>query len=167
MKTFLDLYTQTRIGGMPTNVLVYTALMLACWGYAVGRGGVPERIGATILVVASFLTAAVIDDGRGSFRGVEIGVVVVDILCSLAFVLLALHADRFWCLWIAALQIGGTMGHAVKFVDPGIIPRAYAFTLAIWAYPMLVLLVAGTWRHQRRLARFGVDKSWSGAKAAY
>ena len=26
---------------------------------------------------------------------------------------------------------------------------------------MLFLLVLGTWNHQRRLAKFGVDKSWS------
>ena len=161
MKTFLDLYTQTRIGGMPTNMLAYMTLLLVCWAYALWRGGAPERIGATILAIGSFLTAAAIDGGRGSFRGVEVGVVVIDILCSLAFVALALRADRFWTLWIAALQVGGTAGHAVKFIDPHIVPRAYAFMLAAWAYPMLVLLFMGTWRHRRRLARFGADKSWS------
>lgn len=166
MKTFLDLYTMTRIGGMPPNTLVYTSLLMLCWVYALWRGGTPERIGATILVVGSFLTAAAIDDGRGRFQGVEVGVVVIDILCSLAFVALALRADRFWPLWLAALQVGGTAGHAVKFIDPHIIPRAYAFMLAAWAYPMLVLLFAGTWRHRRRLARFGFDKSWSPATAA-
>ena len=163
MKTFLDLYTQTRIGGMPTNMVVYTSLLLLCWAYALGRGGAPERLGATILAIASFLTAIA---WRGSFRSVEVGVVLIDILCSLAFIALALRADRFWPLWLAALQVGGTAGHAVKLIDPSIIPRAYAFMLAAWAYPMLVLLVAGTWRHQRRLARFGFDKSWSPATAA-
>lgn len=165
MKTFLDLYTMTRIGGMATNVLVYLILLNLCWAYALWRGGTPERIGATILAVGSFLTAAAIDDGRGSFQGVEVDVVVIDILCSLAFVSLALRADRFWPLWLAALQVGGTAGHAVKFIDPHIVPRAYAFMLAAWAYPMLVLLFAGTWRHRRRLARFGFDKSWSPATA--
>ena len=165
MKTFLDIYTQTRIAGMATNVLVYLILLMSCWAYALWRGGTPERIGATILAVGSFLTAAAIGSGRGSFQGVEVGVVLIDILCSLAFVALALRADRFWPLWLAALQVGGTAGHAVKFIDPNIIPRAYAFMLAAWAYPMLVLLFAGTWRHRRRLARFGVDKSWSPATA--
>lgn len=37
----------------------------------------------------------------------------------------------------------------------------YAFALAVWSYPMLFLLVLGTWNHQRRLTRSGVDKSWS------
>lgn len=161
MKTFLDLYTMTRLGGLATNVLVYTSLLILCWAYALWRGGAPERIGATVLAIASFLTAAAIGDARGSFQGVEVGVVLIDILCSLAFVALALRADRFWPLWLAALQVGGTAGHAVKLIDSGVVPRAYAFMLAAWAYPMLVLLVAGTWRHQRRLARFGFDKSWS------
>ena len=69
----------TRIGGMAPNVLVYTEPLNLCWAYALWRGGAPERIGATILVVGSFLTAAAIDDGRGSFQGVEVGVVVIDI----------------------------------------------------------------------------------------
>jgi hypothetical protein len=73
--------------------------------------------------------------------------------------MLALRAERFWTLWIAALQIIGTAGHAVKFVDPEIIQRVYAFILAVWAYPVLLLLVIGTRRHQKRLSRFGSDES--------
>ncbi|MFL6845355.1 MAG: hypothetical protein ACJ8ER_10800 [Allosphingosinicella sp.] len=41
------------------------------------------------------------------------------------------------------------------------IRMAYAFVLAFWTYPMLLMIVLGTWNHQRRLAKFGVDKSWS------
>lgn len=59
------------------------------------------------------------------------------------------------------LHLIGTAGHAVKAVDPHVIPKAYAFILAFWSYPMLLLLVAGTWNHQKRLAKYGVDKSWS------
>jgi hypothetical protein len=42
-----------------------------------------------------------------------------------------------------------------------IIQRVYAFILAVWAYPVLLLLVIGTRRHQKRLSRFGSDESWS------
>ena len=84
---------------------------------------------------------------------------MVDLLCVAAFLALALRADRFWPLWVAALQVVATTAHAVRFVDHDIVGRTYAFMLAIWSYPMILLLIAGTWRHQRRIARFSVDKS--------
>lgn len=161
MKTFLDLYTMTRPAGLPPNLVVYMTLLLLCWVYALRRGGAPERLAATILAIASLATAAAIPGPQQSFRSVETDVVLIDALCALAFIALALRADRFWPLWLAALQIGGTASHAVKFIDFEAVPRAYAFMLAIWSYPMIALIVAGTWRHRRRLQRFGADQSWS------
>jgi hypothetical protein len=74
---------------------------------------------------------------------------------------LALSAERLWPLWVTALQLIGTAGHAAELASPEVIREAYAFVMAFWSYPMLALLAFGTWNHQRRLARFGVDKSWS------
>jgi hypothetical protein len=96
---------------------------------------------------------------------VEIGVFIVDAVCLVAFLVLALRANRFWPLWVAGLQLIGTAGHAVKLADPEIIRRAYQIVLVFWSYPMLLLIVLGTWRHQQRLARFGVDRSWSSSWA--
>jgi hypothetical protein len=161
MSHFLDLYTISRAGWPPINMVFYNALLIACWAYALRRGGTPEKMGATILAIGSFLTMATISDRTVSHRSVEVGVLIVDLLCLAAFLALALRADRFWPLWVAALQMIGTAGHAVKYVDPEIVRRAYALILIIWAYPMIMLLIAGTWRHQRRLAHLGVDKPWS------
>jgi hypothetical protein len=99
------------------------------------------------------------------FGSVEVGVFLVDLAAFLVFLGLALRAERHWPLWVAALQAIGTAGHAAKLVDPAVIPVAYAFVLAFWVYPMLLLIVMGTWQHQRRLAKFGVDKSWSSSSA--
>jgi hypothetical protein len=33
--------------------------------------------------------------------------------------------------------------------------------LAFWIYPQLLVLVLGTWRHQRRAKTIGADRSWS------
>jgi hypothetical protein len=161
MRSLLDFYTMARPGSPPLNVVVYQVLLLACWAYALVRGGTPERIGVTILVAGSYLTMAAASVFHTRFRSVEVGILIVDLLCVAAFLALALRADRFWPLWVAALQIIGTAGHAVKSVDPDIVGRTYAFMLAIWAYPMILLMIAGTWRHRQRLAHRGVDKSWS------
>jgi hypothetical protein len=141
--------------------LIYDVLAFACWLYAMHRGGPPERVGASILLVGSALTYVAVSAPASRFASVEVGVFAVDALALTAFVALALAAERWWPLWIAALQGIGTAAHAAKVVDPTVIPWAYAFALAFWSYPMLLLLAWGTWNYQRRLAKFGVDKSWS------
>lgn len=138
---------------------MYYAILALCCSYAWIKGGAPERIGAAIFALASILTTAVISAGR--FGSLEVGVLAVDSAMLLALLALALRAERFWPLWVIGLHLIGTAGHAVKAVDPHVIPRAYVFALAFWAYPMLILLVVGTWNHQKRLAKYGVDKSWS------
>jgi hypothetical protein len=92
---------------------------------------------------------------------VEVGVFFIDVGCLVAFLGVALRAARYWPLWVTALQVIGIAGHAIKLVDPAGFPWAYAFALAFWSYPMLLLIVLGTFRHQQRLAKFGVDRSWS------
>lgn len=148
------------------NTLVYLGLLFGSCLYAALRGGPPERVGAAILTAGSLLTMAVLSYAALSsldalYRSFEREIFLIDLATLLGFLILALRADRLWPLCIAALQIVGTAGHAVKLVDPEVLPFAYAFALRFWGYPMIALLYLGTWNHQRRLAKFGVDKSWS------
>lgn len=139
----------------------YYVLLVLCWIYALLKGGLPERIGATILAIGSTLTVAALSSLAIRFGTVEIGVFLVDVATLAAFLVLALRAERYWPLWLTALQIIGIGGHALKLAEPGAIREAYAFALAFWSYPMLALIALGTWRHQRRVARNGADPSWS------
>jgi hypothetical protein len=143
------------------NTLVYLALLFGCCLYAGMRGGGPERIGSAILLAGSLLTFAALLLATSLYRSLQVGVLLADVGTLLGFVILALRAERLWPLCITALQVVGTAGHAVKLVDPQVLPYAYAFALRLWGYPMILLLIFGTWNHQRRLAKFGVDKSWS------
>lgn len=147
------------------KLLFFNALLMACCGYALWRGGAPERIGAAIILFGTALTVVAASGSANRFGSVEVGIFVVDVAGSVAFLILALRAERFWPLWMTALQAIETAGHAVKLVDPIVMRWAYAFVLAIWMYPMLVLLAVGTWRHQTRLTRFGEDRSWSNFSA--
>jgi hypothetical protein len=143
------------------NTIVYLGLLFGCALYAFWRGGAPERVGAAILTIGSLLTMAALVSRPGIYRNLELEIFLVDVATFLAFLILAMRADRLWPLCITALQIVGTAGHTVKLVDSQILPYAYAFALRFWGYPMILLIVLGTWNHQRRLARFGVDRSWS------
>lgn len=142
------------------RVEFYYLLLVLCWGYALLKGGAPERIGATTIAIGSILSLAALSSPARSYRSVEIGIFLVDVVCLLVFLVLALRANRYWPLWVTALQAIGTAGHALRLVDPTMIRWGYAFALAFWSYPMLALIALGTWRHQRR-ARLGVDRSWS------
>lgn len=140
---------------------LYYIILAVCCLYTAWQGGRPEKIGAAIFVTASILSTAALSGPSARFLSVEIGVFAVDIAMLFALFALALFAERLWPLWVTGLQLVGAAGHAVKIVDPEVIPRAYAFVMAFWSYPMLFLLVLGTWKHQQRLKRSGVDKSWS------
>ncbi len=143
----------------------YLTILFTCWAYALFKGGTPERIGASTIGLGSILSLVAASSPGVRFGSVEVGVFVVDVAAFAVFLGLALRAERHWPLWVAALQAIGTAGHAARLVAPEAIPLAYAFVLAFWVYPMLLLIVMGTWQHQRRLARFGVDKSWSSSSS--
>ena len=145
---------------MVTN-LIFDFVLLVCCGYALWRGGAPERSGAVIFLIAVVLTRIAISEAASRFSSVELGILIVDLAVLAALLFLALRAERYWPIWLTALHIVGTAGHIVKLADPDTIRRAYAFALAFWSYPQLFLLAIGTYRHQQRLARNGADPSWS------
>ena len=95
------------------------------------------------------------------WRSVEFGVFIVDVLVFVAFIVLALRANRFWPIWVSALLGLGVLGHLARWAGPDVIPWAYAVVLTIWSYPILAIIALGTFNHQRRLKRFGSDASWS------
>ena len=138
---------------------LYYAFAIICSAYVGVKGAGPERIGAAIILVGSAVSTAAMSGFK--YGSVEVGVFLVDVAALIAFLVLSMRAERLWPLWVAALQIIGTAGHAVKLMDAEVIRTAYAIAMAFWSYPMWFLIVLGTWQHQRRLARFGVDKSWS------
>ncbi|MGQ0589682.1 MAG: hypothetical protein ACT4N8_09155 [Sphingosinicella sp.] len=139
----------------------FFALLFACSIYAFVAGGGPERVGAAVYAascVASFLVYSAVPV---RFQGVEVGVFIVDILVFLAFVLLALRANRFWTIWVSALLGLGVVGHLAMLLRPQVIPWAYAVVLSIWSYPILLMIVLGTVAHRRRMIRNGADPSWT------
>lgn len=139
----------------------FVALLILCTGYAFVAGGWPERIGAGSYALASAATHLLLLNRTGRWRDLEFGVLIVDVLLFLVFTALALRANRFWPIWVSALLGLGVLGHLARWAGPDVIWWAYAVILSMWSYPILAIIAVGTWQHQRRLGRFGVDKSWS------
>ena len=129
---------------------VYFALLILCWMYALFRGGVPERIGTTIMLVGSALTLVAASGPPYHFASLEIGILIVDAAAFLAFAVLALRADRFWPIWAAAFAALGVLGHLARwYAGTDVTPRAYYVGIVIWSYPILAMLAIGTLSHQR------------------
>jgi len=131
----------------PTIFRMLLALVVL---YALTRGSRDERQVALICLIGAVLTTLVLSPLAQRFESVETPVFAVDIAVFAGFLLVALRSERFWPLWVAGLQLTTLMGHALKGIDTSLLPRAYAASLNFWAYPIVLVLAIGTWRHQRR-----------------
>lgn len=143
------------------NIVVFLALLVACCGYAACFGGAPERVAAAIMMVAVAATATVGQIHFRQFSTPEMGLALVDAAAFAAFVTLTLKADRFWPIGVAACIGVGLLMQAAVWMRPSTVPSVYATFHAFSAYPALMILAIGTFRHRRRLKATGTDRSWS------
>lgn len=143
------------------NVFLYLGLLTVCSAYALCRGGPPERIAAGIILAAVALSGLVASSYRGAFAQREFGIFAVDLAMFGGAVALALRAERFWPLCFAALLGLGLQLQILSWISPHPNARVYKVLHALDAYPVLFVVAVGTWRHRRRLAREGADRSWS------
>lgn len=129
---------------------LYWILLLACCGYAMWRGRREERTVASICLVATVASLWALPPIAQRYVGLEMGVLIVDVAVMIGFLAVALRSDRFWPLWVAGFHLTGGLAHLFKEIDVGLMPQAYAAAARFWAYPILIVLVIGTWRAHRR-----------------
>lgn len=140
--------------------IVFLVLLVGCCGYAFRRGGAPERIVAGALLGAAGLNRLAFWLTSNQFRSLATGTMTIDLLLLSLLLLIAIVAQRFWPIWITGLQGAGLLSHLPTLLPDHVTRFAYAMVLAVWSYPMLLLLVVGTVRHRQRIAAFGSDPSW-------
>ncbi|HUE79574.1 MAG TPA: hypothetical protein VMN38_08085 [Sphingomicrobium sp.] len=129
--------------------VIFWSLLLLTFGYALWRGRSDERIAATVCVLASIATRFAISPLSVRYSSVEIGLLLIDAAVLVAFVAIALCSKRFWPLWVAGLQLTNSLSHLMKVVEIDLIPKAYAAAAMFWSYPILLLIIIGTWRTRR------------------
>ncbi|MES3151872.1 hypothetical protein [Sphingomonas faeni] len=143
------------------RVWLFYAIQVAASGYAIFRGGAPERLTGLALLLAAGSTGLIQQNIPVLFAGLEVGVMLVDLILLAVMIVITLKADRFWPAWVTALHGLGTGAHLARALSPDVIRLVYAVLSAAWSYPIVLLLVIGTVRHSRRIRAHGWDLDWS------
>jgi hypothetical protein len=130
---------------------IFRALLVLSCGYALWRGRRDERIVGLICIGATLATRLAVSPISVRYSGVELGLLAIDVAVLIGFVAVALRSDRFWPLWVAGLQLTTSTAHLMKAIDEHLLPIAYGAAIALWSYPILIILAIGTWRSHRRM----------------
>ncbi|MGN6690926.1 MAG: hypothetical protein ACTHJU_08300 [Sphingopyxis sp.] len=139
----------------------FLILLLGTCGYALWRGGAPERIAAGAMLAATIASAVFRSDIDGRFIDLEVGLFLVDAILLAVLLAVMLRADRGWPILICALHLCTVGAHGVKLIDSEMIRVTYVVMVTAWSWPMVIALGVGTWRHRRRLLINGHDRDWS------
>jgi hypothetical protein len=136
---------------IPHYVFFWGALLLIC-GYALWRGQRDERVAAFACLIASLVTIFVIPPVTERYSSPDATLLLIDVAMLATFTAVALRSDRFWPLWVAGLQLTMTMSHLMKTLEPDLMRRVYMAASVFWSYPILIVILVGTWRTHRRSA---------------
>ena len=139
--------------------LIFNGVLIAICGYALIRGGRPERIGAGINISASGVTTVLRLVNPKFFAPAELSIVLVDLLVVGGFYWLAIKTTRYWPIW----AFGFALADVVISLAGGLLSKvplfAYHTGLGIYAYLALSALALGTFRTCRSRGTPGLPDS--------
>ena len=142
-------------------VLTSLALFAASSGFALWRGGPPERIAAKVVIVWVLTDVGYhLIFGPSGFIVVDPAHLVIDGAELVAITWVAMRANRLWPLWAAAAQMMTFAGHLVALIDRGGINYAYWAMTQLPPYIQLFAMVCGAVSHSRRYRQIGPYRSW-------
>lgn len=126
---------------MHLTQIAFLALLLVALSAALGRGGLPERVGAALFLGAALATPLV---ETAWFEQPEYKVATIDALLLLTLLALAFQFNRRWPIFAAAFQACGALVHVARLAVGTIHGDAYAHLAVFWSYPVLFALLWGS-----------------------
>ncbi|RIA46783.1 hypothetical protein DFR49_1339 [Hephaestia caeni] len=129
--------------GWPLAV-TYNVVLLGVCGFALLRGGRPERIGACINLLGSYLTTGLRLADSHFNTPAEIVIVVIDSSVTVGFFWLAIATVRFWPIWAFGFALANISTNVAGAWVPRMPLFAYLTGLGLYAYLALGALLLGT-----------------------
>jgi hypothetical protein len=130
-------------------------------GFALLRGGAPERWFAAVLV------AMLIVDRAGhpfleatGLASIDTLHLAIDLVSFGAMLLLMVRARRFWPIWACSFQLLSLVSHATPVLSAQLPPVVPAILGIAPNYLICASLVLGTVLHRVRCRRHGSDPPW-------
>jgi hypothetical protein len=142
------------------RIIFFILLFAISVGYALWRGGKPERAVAIILILMISIDAFVHALTPATYAKADPGHLIIDALAWAAFLFIALRARRLWPLWVSSLQTISLIAHVTKLLNLSMPPLVYAIMQVSSSYLLLIILIMGTYAHQKRLRLSGSDMPW-------
>lgn len=130
--------------------MFYGFIMWAVTLYAFRKGGWEERLAAMSSVAGSYLSALVAN-ANGSFQRFEGPMALVDMGSLCLLIVIAMRSNRFWPLWLAAIQGVSVLGHLAPLI-PNMQPATSYNAVALWSYPWWIILAFAVRNHSRHKA---------------
>lgn len=143
------------------RILLFVIVQLLVSGYALLRGGWPERAVAMSMIAAAVATGLISPYASPDFRHVVTALLAIDLAFLGVVAAVALSADRYWPMWLTAVQANAVAIHGVRVYEAQLVPYAYAWAAAKASYLMLAILAVGVWRHVERERAFGTEADWT------
>ena len=120
------------------------AFALVACGYAIWKGGRPEKIGGVAMLLAWIIQPFAVD--TKAWLNPQYAAFATDVPLLAVLVWLALRGDRWWPMWASVFQFLGMLMAVIIVADPRVRPVAYAAAMVMWSYLTVIALVVGTWR---------------------
>lgn len=142
--------------------VLYWALALGCWAYAIRFGGRTALWGFALFVLAmigtTISTDVVVRQSLGTtWTGVNAPLLLTDFLYFVGLYVLALRSRRYWPIWSAGFQLLCVLTHFGPMLDPATRPKLYRGLETVWIMPMILTMVIGIDKDRRRTRGKGVS----------
>lgn len=142
------------------RMTIFVFFLLVAVAYALRRGGGPERAMAGIAIGMVLSDLLLHQLAPPIFDGLDLGHFAIDLVGAAATFTLAMVAYRFWPMLAAVLHMLPLMAHSSRLLDLPMQPAAYQVMQVASSWLVPPLLIAATWRQQRRVKLLGSYPSW-------
>lgn len=138
--------------------LVVVLLFLGAWW----RGGGPERACSAVLVGMIVVQLALRDFTglESNYMSLDPVMFSIDCLGLAGFVIIALKANRFYPLVLAATQLVAFLAHLVRVLVEPVSSLAYYLLIAMPFWFQIIVLAVGLGRHVLRRSQHGYYADW-------